>query len=47
MDKQAQQSKDRPVANDAIATSKDFNFDLWANAVRKQMLSVLQEKTQH
>lgn len=47
MDKKAQYQKNQPRANDAIATSKDFNFDLWANAVRKQMLSVLQEKTQH
>jgi hypothetical protein len=47
MDKKAQHPKNQPVANGAIATSKDFNFDLWANAVRKQMLSVLQEKTQH
>ncbi|MDV2995306.1 MAG: hypothetical protein N4J56_004960 [Chroococcidiopsis sp. SAG 2025] len=47
MDKKAQHQKTQPVTNNAIADSKDFNFELWANAVRKQMLSVLQEKTQH
>jgi len=47
MDKKAQHKKNQPATNSAIATSQDFNFDLWANAVRKQMLSVLQEKAQH
>ena len=37
MDKKAQLQKTQPVTNNAIADSKDFNFDLWANAVRKQM----------
>jgi hypothetical protein len=47
MDKKAQHPKNQPVANGAIASGKDFDFELWAKAVRKQMLSVLQEKTRH
>jgi hypothetical protein len=47
MDQKAQHPKNQLAANGAIATGKDFNFDLWAKAVRKQMLCVLQEKTQH
>lgn len=32
------------TANAAIADAEDFNFDLWARAVKQQMLAVLREK---
>ena len=39
--------KDRNnAANSAIAGGEEFNFDLWAKAVRQQMLSVLREKAE-
>ncbi|MGL4621919.1 hypothetical protein [Chroococcidiopsis sp.] len=38
-----QKDRNHP-ANSAIANGEDFNFDLWARAVRQQMLAVLREK---
>ena len=34
------------VTNSPIADATEFDFDLWAKAVRQQMLSVLREKTE-
>lgn len=38
-----QKDRDR-LANQAIADGEDFNFDLWARAVKQQMLAVLRER---
>lgn len=32
------------AVNSTIADGEDFNFDLWARAVKQQMLAVLREK---
>lgn len=39
--------QDYTTANATIADGEEFNFDLWAKAVRQQMLSVLREKTEN
>jgi hypothetical protein len=36
--------EDCTTANAAIANREEFNFDLWARAVKQQMLAVLREK---
>jgi hypothetical protein len=36
--------QDSTVTNLTVADAEEFNFDLWAKAVRQQMLSVLREK---
>jgi len=34
------------AANFAIADGEEFNFDLWAGAVKQQMLAVLRDKNE-
>jgi len=34
------------AANFAIADGEEFNFDLWARAVKQQMLAVLRDKNE-